>query len=126
MVVDKIELASDSNFGLYDKRKDTERPLPLNENIFDVLADWKKSAKGKKELTEDDGKFIFRLKTDYKEETIVDDPVRAHCLYLEARYAYLFDNANPNVDDCLKLAGLEVQINFGDFNASTHTAGFLV
>jgi hypothetical protein len=46
--------------------------------------DWKKSLKGKKETVEDEsGKFVFRLKTDFKEETIVDDPVRAHCLYLE-------------------------------------------
>lgn len=48
------------------------------------MLDWKKNAKGKKE-NEDENKFVFRLKTDFKEETIVDDPVRAHCLYLEVR-----------------------------------------
>jgi hypothetical protein len=46
-------------------------------------------------------------------------------LYLEARATYL-ENDKASVDDCIKLAALELQINFGDYNSSVHTAGYLL
>lgn len=55
-----------------------ERPLPLNEPIIPIVQDWKKDKAG-----ETNCKLVFKLKTSFLEETIVDDPVRAHLLYLE-------------------------------------------
>lgn len=123
-VASKIELSNDTNMGLFDQRKKGDRPLPSSENIFAIMEDWKRNSK--KGDKEDENRFVFRLKSPMKDEDVVEDPVRVHLLYLEARSEMMSGTLVPTADEMVQLTALEVQINFGDYNPKVHTDGFLI
>lgn len=92
---------------LFDVRKKGDRPLPPSENIFNIMEDWKKSSK----KPEEECRFVFKLKSSMNED-VVEDPVRVHLLYLEAKYDLISGLLTPGEEEMLSLAALEMQVRF--------------
>jgi len=70
--------------------------------------------------------FIFKkkifLRDDSKE---MEDTVAKHLVYIQALHSVIESEYPCSIDDALKLAGLQVQIVYGDHKAVSHTVGFL-
>lgn len=88
-------------------------------------AETKKST-GQETLKEAASAFILKkkifLRDDDREMT---DPVAKHHVYLQALWSVIESEYPCTIEDAVRLAGLQVQIVYGDHKPGSHTAGFL-
>ena len=119
MVVKRIDLKEDKYFSLFEKKDQWERCLDADEKPAELMKEW--------DMDEKKGeKFIFKkrifLKDDEKE---MQDPVAKDLIYIQAVSEVITCQYTVNMEDALKLSGLQVQVVYGDHNPSTHIKGFL-
>lgn len=121
-VIEKLELVEDGSFALFEKKDDVERCLESEERPCDLVSEWGNVDKKK----DSEPKILFKkkifLRDDDKE---MKDPIAKHYLYIQALYSVIESEYPCSVDDALILAGLQVQVTYGDHNPSTHVVGFL-
>jgi len=130
-VVERIELKEELNFAIFEKREGWERCLEGEEKPSELIATWtsdpnKKSATGKESISEAEFAFIFKKKTFLRDdEKELKDPVAKHLVYIEALHNVIESEYPCTVEDAIRLAGLQVQIVYGDHKAANHVVGFL-
>jgi len=121
-VIDKLEIKEDSTFWLFEKKDDWERCLDGDEKPIELMKAW--DAEKKKE--DEECRFIFKKKIFLKDdEKELEDPVARDYVYKQALANIINSDYPVNVEDCLRLAGLQMQVVYGDHNSSTHVPGFL-
>ncbi len=76
---------------------------------------------------ENSPKFIFKKKTFIRDDDReLEDPVARHLLYIQALANVISGDYPTSPEQSVKLAGLQVQVVYGDHNTSVHVAGFLM
>jgi len=123
-VVEKIELVEEGSFALFEKRDEVERCLDPDEKLCDLAIEWGTAADKKKDGTEP--KILFKKKIFLRDDDReMKDTVAKHYIYIQALYSVIESEYPCSVDDALILAGLQVQVTYGDHNPTTHIPGFL-
>jgi len=123
IVIERMELAEDGCFALFEKRDDWERCLDSDEKPGELLEEWSKLEK-KKDGTEP--KIIFKKKIFLRDDDReMKDSVAKHLLFIQATYSVIESDYPCSVEEAITLAGLQVQVVYGDHNANTHVVGFL-
>jgi len=110
----------------------------MNERPSELMALWNaESGKESVREKENDGTtkesikdlshaFIFKKRIFLRDdEREMQDPVAKHLVYIQALYSIIESEYPCTVEDAIKLAGLEVQIVYGDHRPGAHTVGFL-
>jgi len=122
-VIEKIELVEEGCFALFEKRDDWERCLDPDEKPCELMNEWVNLEK-KKEVMEP--RILFKKKIFLRDDDReMKDSVAKHYLYIQALYSVIESEYPCVVDDALTLAGLQVQVTYGDHNPTTHVVGFL-
>jgi len=122
-VIEKLELVEDGSFALFEKKDDIERCLEPDERPCELVNEWGNAEK-KKDVSEP--KILFKKKIFLRDDDReMKDPIAKHYLYIQALYSVIESEYPCSVDDALILAGLQVQVTYGDHNPSTHVVGFL-
>jgi len=132
-IVERIELKEEACFALFEKKDGWERCLEPEEKPCELMALWtdvngaKKPKEGAKEsLKEVTNAFIFKKKIFLRDdERELQDPVAKHLVYIQALYSVIESEYPCTPEDAVKLAGLQVQIVYGDHKTGTHVVGFL-
>jgi len=123
-VIEKIELVEEGCFALFEKRDDWERCLDPEEKPCELVNDWGTSSDKKKDGSEP--KILFKKKIFLRDDDReMKDSVAKHYLYIQALYSVIESEYPSSMDDALTLAGLQVQVTYGDHNPTTHIVGFL-
>jgi hypothetical protein len=69
---------------------------------------------------------LFKKKVFLKDdEREMQDPVAKDLVYIQAVHDVVTSVYNVTQEEALKLAGLQVQVVYGDHNQTTHIPGFL-
>lgn len=120
-VSSKLELKEHGNFALFEAKDDWERCLDLTESPAEVMKGWEAGGKDK-----EGSYFLFKKRIfgrdDAKE---LMDPIAKHYNYLQALANVINGEYPCTVEEAIRLAGLQVQIVYGDHNHDTHCSGFL-
>ena len=120
-----------------------ERCLEADEKPYEVMKNWDKG--GKKDET---AIFLFKKKIFINDSSEVDkemeDPVARDLVYQQAGTPFIFfltiERFNSffvvsditlsvypcSTNDAIKLAGLQMQVTYGDHNPHIHVSGFLL
>jgi len=123
-VIDKIGLKEDACFALFEKRDDWERCLEPDDKPVDLMAQWEKLDRKKGDAA--DCQFVFKKKIFLKDDDReMEDSVAKDLVYKQALQCVVSSTYPCNVDDAIKLAGLQFQIVYGNHNPQFHTLGFL-
>jgi len=123
MVMEKIQLVEMSSFALFERKDDCERCLDPEEKPCELMNEWVNAEK-KKDGQEP--RIIFKKKIFLRDDDReMKDSVAKHFLYIQALHSVIESEYPMNAEDAINLAGLQVQINYGDHNATTHVVGFL-
>jgi len=70
--------------------------------------------------------FVFKKKIFLRDdEREMQDLTAKHHVYIQALHSVIESEYPSSVEDAIKLAGLQVQIVYGDHKPSTHVIGFL-
>jgi myosin-7 len=121
IIVERVELKFPDCFALFERKDGWERCLENDEKPCELMALWVNNSTGTSNPA-----FIFKkkifLRDDSKE---MEDTVYKHFIYIQALHSVIESEYPCSIDDALKLAGLQVQIVYGDHKASSHTVGFL-
>jgi len=141
MIVEKIELKEDACFAIFEKKDGWERCLEPDEKPCELMALWTtdnnantkekkevvKNPLGKESFKESPFAFIFKKKIFLRDdEREMGDHVAKNLVYIQALYNVV-ESEYPCVgDDAVKLAGLQMQITYGDHKTGTHVIGFLI
>jgi len=125
IVIEKIDLKEDSCFALFEKKGEWERCIEADEKPLDLMKVWENEAKTKPK-DHPDAQFLFKKKIFLKEdEKEMADLVARNLVYIQG-LRNVNDGTYPCIpEDAIKLAGLQVQVVYGDHNASNHVVGFL-
>jgi len=117
ILIDKINLKQDASFALFEKKFEWERCLDPDEKPADLSESWSGNT---------NCSFLFKkkifLKDDDKE---LEDPTAKDLVYKQAAYYINSSDYLSTPEQAIQLAGLQMQIVYGDFNSSIHTLGFL-
>lgn len=130
-VVERILMKEDACFAIFEKKEGWERCLEPDEKPCGLMALWatdtkKKEGGGKESLKDTSSAFIFKKKVFLRDdEREMQDPVAKHYVYIQALWNVIESDYPCNQEDAIKLAGLQVQIVYGDHKSATHTPGFL-
>eukprot|EP01117_Protostelium_nocturnum_P006934 TRINITY_DN2484_c0_g1_i1.p1 TRINITY_DN2484_c0_g1~~TRINITY_DN2484_c0_g1_i1.p1 ORF type:complete len:325 (+),score=85.73 TRINITY_DN2484_c0_g1_i1:194-1168(+) len=130
-VADKLGVKEDGCFAIFEKKDGWERCLEPDEKPCELMALWNpdarsKSSSGQETLKEAACAFILKKKIFLRDdEREMKDPVAKHHVYLQALWSVIESEYPCTVDDAIRLAGLQVQIVYGDHKPGSHTAGFL-
>jgi len=134
-IVERIELKEDACFALFEKKDGWERCLEPEEKPCELMALWtdintsksKTAKEGTKESLKDVANaFIFKKKIFLRDdERELQDPVAKHLVYIQGLYSVIESEYPCSPEDAIKLAGLQVQIVYGDHKTGTHVVGFL-
>mmetsp|Transcript_35113 Transcript_35113/g.88342 ORF Transcript_35113/g.88342 Transcript_35113/m.88342 type:complete len:339 (+) Transcript_35113:283-1299(+) len=129
LVIDRRELKESRCFFLFEKKDDWERCLEHEDKPVEIMKSWENITGGKSSKKGSDAKepqFIFKkkifLKDDDKE---MDDPNAKNLVYIQAVHDVIHSVYTCSVPEAIKLAGLQLQITYGDHSPSIHCAGFL-
>lgn len=89
--------------------------------------DWVDHAKTLREQgVEDDETLLLRRKFFFSDHNVDSrDPVQLNLLYVQAKNAIIAGSHPVTAEQAATFAGLQCQIQFGDFTASRHKPGFL-
>jgi len=122
-VIEKIELKEDDCFYLFDKRDDWERCLEPDDKPVDIMAQWER-LEGKKR---EECMFLFKKKIFLKDDDReMEDLVAKDLNYKQALYSVVSSEYPCTLEDCIKLAGLQFQVTYGDHNPQFHVPKFLI
>jgi len=120
LIVKKMDLTVHDTFAIFEKRDDWERCLDKDEKPADLMKEWE-SAKTKTPPC-----FLFKKKIFLKDdEREMQDPVAKDLVYIQAVHDVITSIYAVTQEEALKLAGLQVQVVYGDHNPTTHVPGFL-
>jgi len=131
----KIGLKEDNHFALFEVRGEDERCLSPEEKPAAVVDRWAQlipsSLKSSAEpLSSNLGEFrlVFKKKIFVRDEDEQDtrdyDKVAKHLLYIQALHSVIEGEYQCSPDDAVKLAGLQMQVIYGNYSADTHMPGF--
>jgi hypothetical protein len=131
----KIALKEDQHFALFEVRGDEERCLAADEKPAAVVERWAQlmpsTLKNSADPTNNNlGEFrlVFKKKIFVRDEDESDsrdyDKVAKHLLYIQALHSVIEGEYTCTPEDAVKLAGLQMQVIYGNYNASTHMPGF--
>jgi len=133
-IVDRIQLKEEACFALFEKKDGWERCLEPEEKPCELMALWTdnnvankdKKKEGKESLRDVAFAFIFKKKIFLRDdEREMQDSVAKHLVYIQALYNVIESEYPCTADDAIRLAGLEMQITYGDHKTGTHVVGFL-
>ena len=121
IIIKRLDLSIDDCFALFEKKNNWERCLDGDERPVELMKHWDSdSKKGDKCM------FIFKKKIFLKDdEREMEDPVAKDLVYIQAVHDVIEGLYDVSVEDAAALAGLQVQVVFGDHNPTTHISGFL-
>jgi len=133
IITERIEMKEDSCFAIFEKKGGWERCLDPDDKPCELMALWNvtepKTAvqpSVKLSLKDVPCAFIFKKKIFLRDdEREMQDPVAKHYVYIQALYSVIESEYPCGVEDAIKLAGLQVQIVYGDHKPGNHTIGFL-
>jgi len=116
-VLERIGLKEDSCFALFEKRFEWERCLEPEERPVDLQESWNNSP---------NCFFLFKKKIFLKDEDKeMEDPVAKDYVYKQALANVNSSDYLCTIEQTIQLAGLQMQIVYGDYNPSIHVTGFL-
>lgn len=122
-VVEKIGLKEDACFAIFEKKDGWERCLEPDEKPCELMAMWNNDSNA---AAKNQCAFVFKKKIFLRDdEREMQDPVAKHHVYIQALHSVIESEYPCSVEDAIKLAGLQVQIVYGDHKGSTHVVGFL-
>jgi len=134
-IVERIELKEDACFALFEKKDGWERCMEPEEKVCELMALWNDTGNSKAKSTNKEGKeslrdapfaFIFRKKIFLRDDDReMQDPVAKHLVYIQALYSVIESEYQCSADEAIRLAGLQVQVVYGDHKTGTHVVGFL-
>jgi hypothetical protein len=125
-VIEKLELAEQESFALFEKREDVERCLEPDEKPCELVSEWGLTNEKDKKRDGSEPKILFKKKLFLRDDDReMRDSVAKHYIYIQALYSVIQSEYPCSVDDALTLAGLQVQVTYGDHNPTTHIPGFL-
>jgi len=129
-VVERLTLKEDACFAIFEKKDGWERCLEQDEKPCDIMALWnadaKKNITGKESLKDAAYAFIFKKKIFLRDdEREMQDTVAKHHIYIQALWSVIESEYPCTVEDAIRLAGLQVQIVYGDHKPGSHSIGFL-
>lgn len=122
-VVERIGMKETDCFSIFEKKDNWERCLDNDEKPCELMALWNNDANGP-------GKgqcaFVFKKKIFLRDdEKEMADLVAKHHVYIQALHSVIESEYPCSMDDAIKLAGLQVQIVYGDYRPGIHQNGFL-
>jgi len=122
-VVERIGMKEDSCFAIFERKDGWERCLESDEKPGELMALWGND----NNATPNKGSaFVFKKKIFLRDdEREMSDLIAKHHVYIQALHSVIESEYPCSVEDALKLAGLQVQIVYGDHKPGTHTTGFL-
>jgi len=121
-VVERIAMREDSCFAIFEKKDGWERCLEPDEKPCELMALWNTDVNNPKNQCS----FVFKKKIFLRDdEREMQDPVAKHHVYIQALHSVIESEYTCSMEDAIKLAGLQVQIVYGDHKSATHVTGFL-
>lgn len=116
-VVERIGMREDACFAIFERKDGWERCLEPEEKPIELMSQWPSESKCA---------FVFKKKIFLRDdEREMQDLVAKHHVYIQALHSVIESEYPSSVEDAIKLAGLQVQITYGDHKSGTHTVGFL-
>lgn len=132
IVKERIELKEDACFAIFEKKDGWERCLEPEEKPCELMTLWtidtkkKETMTGKEPLKDIPCAFIFKKKIFLRDdEREMQDPVAKNLVYIQAVHSVIESEYPCSQEDAIKLAGLQVQIVYGDHKPGTYVLGFL-
>jgi len=133
IIVERIEMKEDSTFAIFERKEGWERCLDPEDKPCELMASWTVSAEPKPSTSGPRDSlrdavccFLFKKRIFLRDdEREMQDSVAKHYVYLQALWSVIESEYPCGVDDAVRLAGLQVQIVYGDHRPSAHTVGFL-
>jgi len=115
-VVEKIGMKEDSCFAIFEKKDGWERCLNPDEKPCEMMNAWQNP----------NCAFVFKKKVFIRDDDKeMQDPVAKHYIYIQALYSVIESEYPCSIEDAIRLAGLQLQITYGDHKTGTHVVGFL-
>jgi len=122
-VVERITMKEDSCFAIFEKKDGWERCLEPEEKPCELMALWNNDGGT---TQNNQCAFIFKKKIFLRDdEREMQDLVAKHHVYIQGLHSVIDSEYPCTIEDAIKLAGLQVQIVYGDFKPGTHQVGFL-
>eukprot|EP01098_Paradermamoeba_levis_P004199 TRINITY_DN1815_c0_g1_i2.p1 TRINITY_DN1815_c0_g1~~TRINITY_DN1815_c0_g1_i2.p1 ORF type:complete len:336 (-),score=94.72 TRINITY_DN1815_c0_g1_i2:92-1099(-) len=138
VIIEKIGLKEDGCFSIFEKTPEYERCLEPDEKPADIMKAWEQTAAEKaKSATptpttttstapSGEGMFFFKKKVFLRDDDReMQDPVAKNLVYIQAVSNVIDSVYICSVEEAIKLAGLKMQITYGDHNPATQQVGFL-
>jgi len=121
-IVERIGMKEDSCFAIFERKDGWERCLESDEKPCDLMALWTDN----NSVPNKAPAFVFKkkifLRDDQRE---MSDLIAKHHVYIQAQHSVIESDYPCSIEDVVKLAGLQVQIIYGDHKSGTHAVGFL-
>jgi len=132
-IKEKIEIKEDSCFSIFEKKDGWERCLDAEEKPCELMTLWtidpkkKETMTGKEPLNEIPCAFIFKKKKIFlrDDEKEMADAVAKTLVYIQALRSVIDSEYPCTPEDAIRLAGLQMQIVYGDHKPGTFVVGFL-
>jgi len=125
-VVDRIGMKEDQGFAIFEKKDGWERCLEPDEKPCELMAGWNVSDNNSTATSNKIAAFIFKKKIFLRDdEREMQDLIAKHHVYIQALHSVIESEYPCSFEDAIKLAGLQVQIVYGDYKSGTHIVGFL-
>jgi len=120
-VVEKIGMKEDGCFAIFGRKDGWERCLEPDEKPCELMALWSPDTAPNKSAA-----FVFKKKIFLRDdEREMQDLIAKHHVYIQALHSVIESEYPSSVEDAIKLAGLQVQIVYGDHKPGNHVVGFL-
>jgi acyl-CoA-binding protein len=122
-VVERILMKEDACFAIFERKDGWERCLEPDEKPCELMALWgaESTAAPNKSAA-----FVFKKKIFLRDdEREMLDLIAKHHVYIQALHSVIESEYPCSVEDAIKLAGLQVQITYGDHKPGNHVVGFL-
>lgn len=127
IIKEKIEILEDECFAIVERKDGWERCLEPDEKPAELMASWKPAATDKEKQEEEPDCFLYKkkifLQDDSKE---MKDPKAKHLVYIQAVASVISSEYPSTPEEAVRLAGLQMQVVYGDHNPTSHSAGFLL
>jgi len=134
-IKEKIDLKEDGCFSVFEKKDGWERCLEPEEKPCELMTLWTIDPKerqkrdtmtGKEPLSEIPCAFIFKKKIFLRDdEKEIADPVAKNLVYIQALHSVIDSEYPCTPEDAIRLAGIQMQIVYGDHKPGTFVVGFL-
>jgi myosin-7 len=131
IIVERIQMKEDACFFIFEKKDGWERCIEPDEKPCELMTLWQTQTQAaqlptKEGLRDVAFAFIFKKKIFIRDdEREMKDPVAKHSVYIQAVYNVIESEYPCIVEDAVRLAGLQVQITYGDHKPGSHSVGFL-